>query len=85
MEGLGMVQRDLHGGDALPSDDTMAEGSANRDVPTPGVFAKPSRTPPPPAEKPPLEQAEAVVQFVSRAAGPLAMIGVLIGLYFLIF
>lgn len=80
-----MVQRDLHGGEALPSDDTIAEGPANRDAPTPGAFTTRAKKPPAPARKPPLDQAEALVQFVSRAAGPLVMIGVLIGLYLLIF
>lgn len=85
MEGLGMVQRDLHGGDALPSDDTIAEGSANRDASAPGAFNTRAKSPPQPVEQSPVEQAESIVQFVSRAAGPLAMIGVLIGLYLLIF
>ena len=77
--------RDLHGGDALPSDDTMADGSTSRGAPAADVFTPPVKAPAPPAGKPPLDQAEAVVQFVSRAAGPLVMIGVLIGLYLLIF
>ena len=74
------MQRDLHGSDALPSDDTMSESATTRDAPPPGRAAFPVRDAVPPAN--PFEPA---IQFASRAAGPLALIAVLIGLYLLVF
>lgn len=81
-----MVQRDLHGSDALPSDDTMSESSATQEAPQVGIAAgRPVRKSSPAQDAKPSEPFEPAIQFVSRAAGPMALIAVLIGLYLLIF
>jgi hypothetical protein len=72
-----MAQRNSRGDALLPPVDAAGEEAARQETENLTVRGRSPAAPP--------DRFEPAIQFVSRAAGPLVLIVVVIGLYFLIF
>ncbi|RYX81294.1 hypothetical protein EON83_24585 [bacterium] len=81
-----MVQRDLHGDEPWPPCDTGDNDDLESNEPDRPVYGQPPiEKRPSPADSTRENVPELAIQFVSRAAGPLALILVLIGVIIFVF
>lgn len=76
-----MTQRHSRGDTVLPPADPVSEEAARHDSAGRSARARSGANSP----SSPADRFESAIQLVSRAAGPLALIAVLIGLFLLIF